>query len=140
MDYRMNRSFLQFTVITGLVFSQFNLAQAEISAPPPPPPIAPETQNDKTGQKSEVIDTLSTTQDKPNEQQQQFPKPDIVIRYKDGAKIEDYRVNGKLRYSKITPKVGPPYYLIDTDGDGKYDQRHDLLDNPPVQQWLLYSW
>ncbi len=106
----------------------------------PPPKLTKENQKNHTAKKSVPIEMPEVKQDKPNEQQEQFPVPELVIRYKDGAKIEEYRVNGQLRYSKITPKVGPAYYLVDSDGDGAFDQRFDHLANPPIQQWLLYSW
>ncbi len=113
----------------------FLVPQAAIADVPAPP--AADIKNTK---KSVLIETPTANSDKPEEQQQQYPTPELVIRYKDGAKIEEYRVNGLLRYSKITPKLGPAYYLIDTNGDGTFDKRHDHLENPPIQQWLLYSW
>lgn len=114
--------------------------------PPPPPMSATDKKATKnnTRKKSKAIksriQTPAKNKDKPDEQQQQFPAPELVIRYKEGTRIEEYRVNGQLRYAKITPKLGPAYYLIDTNGDGTFDKRHDQLENPPIQQWLLYSW
>lgn len=65
---------------------------------------------------------------------------EIVIRKKGENIIEEYRINGQLYKVKITPGVGPAYYLIDTDGDGFMDARHDLKQDPPVPQWVLFSW
>ncbi|VAX00155.1 hypothetical protein MNBD_GAMMA22-1156 [hydrothermal vent metagenome] len=126
----MNKQSRQLAFLT--VFLMPQLALAEVA----PPPAA----DFKKSKKSVPIKTPAVNHDKPNEQQEQFPVPELVIRYKDGAKIEEYRVNGQLRYSKITPASGPAYYLIDTNGDGIFDKRHDHLENPPIQQWLLYSW
>ena len=69
-----------------------------------------------------------------------LPEPEVRIIQREGATIEEYRVNGQLRYAKIKPSSGPAYYLVDTDGDGQLDSRHDDLTNPPVQQWILYQW
>lgn len=70
-----------------------------------------------------------------------LPEPAVTIIHKDEATIEEYRVNGQLRYVKITPKKGKPYYLIDKDGDGQMESRHSDLDGvPPINQWLLLEW
>jgi hypothetical protein len=54
--------------------------------------------------------------------------------------VEEVRVNGQLRYVKITPNRGAPYYIVDTDGDGILDQQFDNLANPPINQWILLRW
>lgn len=69
-----------------------------------------------------------------------LPEPEVTIVHKKEAVIEEYRVNGQLRFAKITPKKGPAYYMIDTDGDGQLDKRDDNLDNPPINQWILLRW
>lgn len=54
--------------------------------------------------------------------------------------IEEVRINGQLRYIKVTPNKGAPYYFIDTDGDGAVDTRKSDLDNPTINQWILKRW
>jgi len=146
-NLRTNNTVLFFVLCTVVLVVPNNLtvknSLAEIAPPPPPPAMTEQTKKStakRTPLSNDKKTTKSVKQDKPAEQQKQFPLPDIVIRYKDGAKIEEYRVNGQLRYAKITPKIGPSYYLIDTNGDGTFNKRHDQLENPPIQQWLLYSW
>lgn len=86
---------------------------AEIPPPPPPPAI-------KSGENLE---------------------PEVSIIDKDGKRIEEYSLNGRVYAAKITPKSGPPYYLVDSDGDGLLDTRNnDLEDTPQVPQWVLFSW
>ena len=75
-----------------------------------------------------------------DKEKEHLPEPEVTIIKRKGATIEEYRVNGRLRYAKITPITGPPYYLVDTDGDGDLETRHDDLVNPPIQQWILYQW
>ena len=42
---------------------------------------------------------------------------------------------------KIIPAIGPPYYLIDTDGDGNMDvRRSDLEEGIRVHQWKILEW
>ena len=67
-------------------------------------------------------------------------EPQVTIIKKDNETIEEVRVNGRLRYIKITPNKGPAYYMIDSDGDGRMDTRRDDLDNPAINQWILKQW
>ena len=67
-------------------------------------------------------------------------EPEVTIIKRDKETIEEYRIEGKLHMVKITPAAGPPYYLLDTDGDGELDTREDSPTNSAVQQWLLFSW
>ena len=78
----------------------------------------------------------------PNEEEdsRNIPEPEVRIIRKKDAVIEEYRVNGHLRYVKITPSVGKPYYMADTDGDGVLETREDDLSNPPINQWILLEW
>lgn len=69
-----------------------------------------------------------------------LPEPEVTIIHGEDKTIEEYRVNGQVRFVKITPKKGKPYYMIDTDGDGQLDKRDDNLDNPPINQWILLRW
>lgn len=67
-------------------------------------------------------------------------EPQVTIIRKDEAVIEEYRVNGHLYMVKITPAVGPAYYLIDNNGNGELDTRRSALENTNVPQWVLYRW
>lgn len=86
--------------------------------PPPPPPLPPPEQ-------------------RPEEQPLE---PEVTIIQRKGHVIEEYRVNGRLRYVKIIPENAPPYYLIDMDGDGNLETRRREFDNPPLNQWMLLQW
>jgi len=72
--------------------------------------------------------------------EQPLTEENITIIQKKNMRIEEHRVNGQLRYAKITPSKGPAYYMFDSDGDGLLDSRHNDLDNPPIQQWILFRW
>lgn len=68
----------------------------------------------------------------------QEPEPEITIR-QDGEKtIEEYRINGQLYAIKVTPKVGEPYYLVDSEGNGELDRqdRGRLV----IPSWVLFKW
>ena len=53
---------------------------------------------------------------------------------------EEYRANGQLYMIKITPDIGPSYYLMDTDGDGSLETTKHNLANPEVPNWILLEW
>lgn len=65
---------------------------------------------------------------------------EVTIIQKKDATIEEVRVNGKLRYAKITPKKGPPYYLYDSNGDGVLDATETDIKKANVNQWILMEW
>jgi len=68
-------------------------------------------------------------------------EPEVVIRKRGKNMVEEYRINGRLYKVKVTPDIGPPYYMMDTDGDGIMDQRHDKLGGAmSTPQWVLFSW
>ena len=90
-------------------------AEEKLEVPPPPPEIL-------------------------EDENMRLPEPEVNIIKRKDMTIEEYRVNGRLRYAKITPTSGPAYYMVDTDGDGQLDTKHSDLRNPPIQQWILYEW
>ena len=68
-------------------------------------------------------------------------EPQVTIIQKEDATIEEYRINGRLYMAKITPIVGPPYYLVDRDGDGQFESRvNNIYEDIPVPQWVLFTW
>ena len=69
-----------------------------------------------------------------------IPEPEVRIIRKQDTVIEEYRVQGRLRFIKVTPTVGAAYYLVDTDGDGVLETRENDLDNPPINRWILLEW
>lgn len=69
-----------------------------------------------------------------------IPDAEVTIVPGDGATIEEYRIGGEVRMLKIVPRNGPPYYLVDTSGDGELDSRRNELDAFSVNQWILFRW
>jgi hypothetical protein len=67
-------------------------------------------------------------------------EPDITILETDRGLIYEYRVRGRLYMIRVQPPVGPPYFLLDTNGDGVMDVQQDRVWNNAVPQWLLFSW
>jgi hypothetical protein len=67
-------------------------------------------------------------------------EPEVTIIESDKGTIQQYSVNGHVYMAKIIPVAGPPYYLLDTDGDGELDVRKDHPTEAATQQWILFSW
>lgn len=65
---------------------------------------------------------------------------EVTIRQGEKGAIEEYRINGQIYMVRIIPHKGPPYYLIDTDGDGSFETRRNELDNPETVQWEILRW
>ncbi len=68
-------------------------------------------------------------------------EPDITIIRRGKKTIQEYRRGGKLYMVKVVPDVGPPYYFLDTNGDGKLDiRRSDLSQDTNVNMWKILEW
>ena len=105
------RSFL-FAILACL---SLNLRAAQPEAPskgePPPPP--------------------------PMQADDAFDEPQVTITRQTEQTIEEYRVGGRLYMIKVTPKNGPPYYLVDDLGDGKFSRQDSLDTGLRVPRWVL---
>lgn len=68
-------------------------------------------------------------------------EPEVTIIESDKGTTEEYRISGRLYMVKITPVAGPPYYLLDSNGDGVLDVREEARPgNISIPQWVLFSW
>jgi len=52
--------------------------------------------------------------------------------------VEEYRVGGKLYMIKVTPKIGPPYYLVDDSGDGTFSHYQNLGPGSLPPRWVIH--
>ncbi|MBY6204352.1 DUF2782 domain-containing protein [Halomonas denitrificans] len=120
----MNRFFIHCVVSTGLLVAG-TAALAQQSPPPsdapPPPPIR------------------EPLPPKVSEPEDEF-QPGVVIRQEDGRTVEEYSTGGRVYMVRITPAVGPPYYLVDTTGDGLLDLRHETFEPVKPVYWKLFEW
>jgi hypothetical protein len=66
--------------------------------------------------------------------------PEVTIRETETEVIYEYRVRGRVYMVRIDPIAGPPYYLLDTDGDGTLDVQQQDVPDMALPQWLLFSW
>lgn len=71
----------------------------------------------------------------------QMPEPEVIITPLEGDRIKEYRVNGMLYMIEINPAKGPPYYLLDSDGDGVLEtRRHNVETDVLVPRWAIFRW
>lgn len=66
-------------------------------------------------------------------------EPQVTIVQKKDMVVEEYRIAGKLYKIKVTPKVGPPYYLVDETGSGEFTR----MDGPDAvnlrpPRWVIF--
>lgn len=63
--------------------------------------------------------------------------PDVVIVAEENRIVYEFRQNGQLRYIRVVPKRGKPYYLVPTDatkGNGDLERVDSL-----VTSWVLWE-
>ena len=109
---------LLFAILASLSFTAAAAAPPVIQAVPDAPVTAPTS----TG----VEDDL---------------EPEVSIIRRDDAVVREYRMNGQLYMIKVEPVVGPPYYLIDSTGDGLLNMRRSELDpGLVVPSWMIFRW
>jgi hypothetical protein len=69
-------------------------------------------------------------------------EPQVIIRREEGQRVEEYVSGGQVYMIRIVPDVGPPYYLIDTTGDGNFNERFsvDQFDRVRPPHWKIVEW
>ena len=68
-------------------------------------------------------------------------EPDITITRKGKNTIQEYRRGGKLYMIKVIPDIGPPYYFIDNNGDGRMDVLQNEADKGSnINMWKILEW
>lgn len=112
----------------------FALAQDEdLAAPPPIPPVDAEPRDAVEG--DVPIPPKKVTDE-------QIDETIDIRRDDEGNLIEEYRREGRVYMVKVTPRVGPPYYYMDDDGDGTLElTERDAAAHPvkPVY-WKVKEW
>lgn len=112
---------MRFFVTLPLLAASAAFAQQPAAPVPPPPEIPAE---------DEVLEGLAGAEE--------F-EPEVTIVRRDGEVLEEYRINGQLYKVKVTPDVGPPYYLLYPQGEAGPAVRRELgeLQTP---FWIIFSW
>ncbi len=108
----MRRLLLVVLLASTLAYAQKRPPKLEPLPEPPPPPPMP---------------TLD--------------QPAVRIPVQEGDRIEEVREGGRVVMLKVTPPGGkPPYYLVDTTGNGNWMRRDTLDDGTRVPMWRILSY
>lgn len=67
-------------------------------------------------------------------------EPEVSIIKRDDAVVHEYRMNGVLYMVKVIPVAGPPYYLIDSKGDGNLIRHSEIDPGLVVPSWMIFRW
>ena len=102
---------LLLSMVAGWSFAQ---APARTEPLPQPPPLPPDVLGD-----SDV-------------------EPQVTILQNGDQMTEEVRVQGQLRYIRVTPRYGRPYYLI-PQVSGNYIRRDGIDQTVSVPMWTLFS-
>ena len=112
MDARRPLVMLLFAMACGVSYAQAP-AKSEPLPPPPPPP-----------------DVLGS----------EDLEPQVTITRNEDTTTEEVRIGGQLRYVRVTPRYGRPYYLIPDPMNGTTYIKRDSLDSTlKVPMWILFS-
>jgi hypothetical protein len=72
---------------------------------------------------------------------QGLAEPQVTIQQYDNRSEEEFRVNNNLYMIRVQPRFGAPYYLVDPEGTGSWEQsRHSLGMDFRPPQWALFRW
>ena len=110
MDARRPVLMLLLSMVAGWSFGQAPTR----TQPLPPPPPAPDVLESDT-------------------------EPQVTILHDDNQQTEEVRIQGQLRYVRVTPRYGRPYYLIPDVNGATYIRRDSLDPSLKVPQWVLFS-
>lgn len=115
------------TLAAAVVAASAAFAQTAAPLPPPPPPPA------------RVEPPPVTPPPLAAEAGDAELEPQVTIIRRETEVIEEVRIQGELRYIRVTPRYGRPYFLI-PDGSGNTFIKRDSLDiGLKVPMWVLFS-
>jgi hypothetical protein len=67
-------------------------------------------------------------------------EPQVTIIRRDTETVEEVRIGGALRFVRVTPKHGRPYYLVPDPSGAQFIRRESLDASVKVPMWVLFSW
>ena len=126
---------LPFAVLVAVLATANALAQP---APPPmtPPPLPPESKAPPPPPRTE---TYTPAPPPATDATPDADEPQVTIIRRETQTIEEVRVGGELRYIRVTPRFGLPYFLLPTP-NGTFIRRDSLGPALSTPMWQLFSW
>ena len=133
-------------LFSALLLCAATLVHAAEPAPaPPPPPIATDAPPREPAAPHAEPAAAPPPADAGLPEKVTLPPPPeaaptVSIRTEDnGDTVEEYRQNGRVTMVKVRPKVGVPYTMMDTNGDGRLDRGDSNAPVAPVY-YTIYEW
>jgi Protein of unknown function (DUF2782) len=119
----MNAPLPTIVALAALLASPLCFSQAPSPPPLPPPPTA------STTPPPPPPDLASDTD----------LEPQVTIIRREDTIVEEVRIQGELRYVKVTPRGGRPYFLVPDAGGHAFLRRDNLDISLKVPMWVLFS-
>jgi hypothetical protein len=66
-------------------------------------------------------------------------EPQVTIIRREDQVVEEVRVKGELRYVRVTPRHGRPYFLIPDANGATFIRRESTDSTLKVPMWVLFS-
>lgn len=72
----------------------------------------------------------------------ELPPPEEITERKEGDQVvTEYRRFGQVYLIKIKPKVGASQYMVDRDGDGRFETKtENLSEEFDLPKWRIGTW
>lgn len=102
-------------------------ALASAQSAPPPPPLPPES-------------AFGNRPSAPPATGDADLEPQVTIIQRDTETVEEVRIGGELRFVRVTPRHGRPYFLVPDRNGGQFIRREGLDTSVKVPMWVLFSW
>jgi hypothetical protein len=119
----MKSSFAALIAAVAVLAAVPCLAQAPGPPPLPPPPTASTTPPPPPADLANDTDL----------------EPQVTIIRRENDVLEEVRIQGELRFVKVTPRNGRPYYLVPDAGGHAFLRRDSLDISLKVPMWVLFS-
>ena len=67
-------------------------------------------------------------------------EPQVTIIKRDNDTVEEVRIGGELRFVRVTPRHGRPYFLVPDSNGAQFIRRNSLDTSVKVPMWMILSW
>jgi hypothetical protein len=102
-------------------------ALAQLAPPPPPMPPSPP----QVDTAPPALPPIASDPDL---------EPQVTIIRRDTETVEEVRIGGELKFVRVTPTTGRPYYLVPNSAGTAFIRRESLDISLRVPLWVLFSW
>lgn len=119
---------LYISLVFAMLFGAMALAQKQALEPLEPPALPTEEERAKAEAAAK--------------ERAELPPPEEITERREGNQvITEYRRFGQVYMIKIKPKVGASQYMVDRDGDGRFETKtENLSEEFDLPKWRIGTW